>query len=632
MSNSTLATFQEKDKTQYTNELIFIPGEFRLSNMESLPYFSVVMPLQDLVNQIKLVEDLPQEAVLDWSLEELFQRDISWKRVNTELVDRYLKDQSKLSFFNSLTIALLPIKVSPKRGLTIEKYYSNPDPDSVPTGRGDGWERKDVGHICVEYLNNGGIGVIRWHTDRIFPVAIDGQHRLAALKKYYENRKKNFTSDSPELKTKISLILLILDEQVGFKREPKKSLIGTLREIFIDLNKNARTVPKSRRILLEDQNIQSLCVRTLLAEKAKQYTGNELPLSIVTWREDEAKFDSGHSMTSVLNLDEIVNYCFDRTSIDKIDPLDRRQIKKYVDIILTKLDLEHKMAKSINNRIDLCVSRADPFSFEDTHLESIEEAFRKQWTPHIIRIFNEFTPYKNYIDTAKEIGAIDGELSDFLLLPIEKRHDFEERKKDDLDFNPDTIIKEPLKRLGNLKTNKWAFQVVFQKGLFINLFELDPQKNSLFDLCSFDTRTDFLTWWISQVNTLNDQGVFSLHWKEEKGKPDLWVGIANNLGAGSIQYTLTAARRISSFITICMYYNIVRDKQQIDARIFADSLIANSETTPPIVKNAFKLIREGLVSFIKQKANTNADEIEDDKELEKRLKQELVKRLKAIHV
>ena len=91
-----------------------------------------------------------------------------------------------------------------------------------------------------------------------------------------------YQAGSPELETKISIILLILDERIGFTRSTEKPLIVTLREIFIDLNKNARNVPKSRLILLEDQNIQSLCVRTLIAKKAKEFSEDRLPLSIVT--------------------------------------------------------------------------------------------------------------------------------------------------------------------------------------------------------------------------------------------------------------------------------------------------------------------------------------------------------------
>ena len=619
MSNNTLESFEVKEENKYTDELIFVPGEFTLSDTESVPYFAAVMPLQDLVHQIKLVEDIPEEALLDWSLEELFQRDISWDRVKSDLVNRYLKDRNKLSFFNSLTIALLP-----QNGFTIEERYG--EPESKPSGRKKNWERKDIGNICVEYLTGAGIGVIRWHKERIFPVAIDGQHRLAALKAYYEEKKETLIPGSPELKTKISLILLILDERVGFKRKSHKSIVGTLREIFIDLNKNARNVPRSRLILLEDQNIQSLCVRTLLPKKAKQSSLDVLPLPIVTWRNAETKFDSGYSVTTVVNLDEIVSYCLNRASLERIDPLDERQIKQYIDKITAKLEFGQKTRHSITKRLQWCIDRAEPFSFQKEHVDAFQDAFRQQWAPHIIRVFREFSPYKKYLLKAEEIGAIDKMVADYLLLPEEKRDKFMKRKKaDSKTFNPRLEIEDPLKELAILKTNEWAFQVVFQKALFINLFELEPQKESLFGL-RFDTRTDFLPWWIDQVNELHQQGVFSLYWKAEKGTADLWLGIANNPGSGSIQHSQAAANRISSFMTICMYFKQIDTQQEINE--FVDSLIDEREGIPRIVQNAFKTIRNGLESLIRAKANF--DVTEEPKKLEKQVKQELVKRLKAI--
>ena len=619
MSKGPLDTFIAKEKNKYTDDLIFIPGKFTLSDTESVPYFAAVMPLQDLVQQIKLVEDIPEEALLDWSLEELFQRDISWDRVKSDLVNRYLKDRNKLSFFNSLTIALLP-----QNGFTIEECYG--EPESKPSNREGNWKRMDVGNICVESLTGANIGIIRWHKERIFPVAIDGQHRLAALKAYYEEKKETLIPGSSELDTKISLILLILDERVGFKRKSHKSIIGTLREIFIDLNKNARNVPRSRLILLEDQNIQSLCVRTLLPEKAKQSSLDVLPLPIVTWRNAETKFDTGYSVTTVVNLDEIVSYCLNRASLERIDPLDERQIKQYIDKITAKLELEQKTRQSITNRLQWCIDRAEPFSFAKEHIDAFQDAFRRQWSSHIIRVFREFSPYKKYLLKAEEIGAIDKMIADYLLLPEEKRDKFEERKKaDNKDFNPRLEIKDPLDKLENLKTNEWAFQVVFQKALFINLFELEPQKESLFDL-SFENKKDFVTWWINQVNALHQQGVFSLHWKAEKGTADLWLGIANNPGSGSIQHSQAAANRISSFMTICMYFKRIDTQQEINE--FVNGLIDERDGIPRIVQNAFKTIRNGLESLIKAKANF--DITEEPKKLEKQVKQELVIRLKAL--
>ena len=631
MSQVTLEGFKAQEPNKYTEELIFIPGEFRLSHngSVSVPYFTAVMPLRDLVHQIKLVEDISEEALLDWSLEELFQRDIDQKRVQRDLVNRYLNDSRKISFFNSLTIALLP-----KNGVIIEKCYG--EPDFKPTGRGEGWERIDVGNICIEHLIGQGIGVIRWHKERVFPVAIDGQHRLAALRKYYEERKK-YLENSPEFETKISLILLVLDKRVGFKERSEKPIIETLREIFIDLNKNARHVPKSRLILLQNQDIQSLCVRTLLADKAKKSSSDVLPLPIVTWRNDESKFDSGYSITSVLNLDYIVSYCLNRASLEAIEEeeeeieeeeeekeKEKKRIQRYVDRLTAKLVLKPEVKESIKEHIQSCVSRKEPFSFEDSHLKALKEAFHQQWAPHIVRVFREFVPYKQYFSTAKEIGAIDKMLADYLLLTVEKRKEFEKRKTmEPVDFNTDSQLKEPLKKLENLKTNEWAFQVVFQKALFINLLELESESLSFLD--DEMNREDFLTWWIDQINTLYKQGVFNLDWKAGKKKADLWLGIANNPGSGSIQYSQASANRISSFITLCIYFKH-GDTQQ-DERKFAASLIDDSESLPKVARNAFKTISNGLESLIK--AKMNAYEI-DDKQMTKEIKAELVKRFKAI--
>ena len=611
MSNEELANFVAHQPDKYTDPLVFVPGEYTLSEEGQVPYLAAVMPLQNIVDQIKLVEDISEETQLNWSLEELFQRDIDWKRVEIELVNGYLKATRELSFFNSLTIALLPQKES-----KIEENYGQAE--SSPDATYLGWKKIDVGNICVEYNPDRSIGVVRWHKQRIFPVAIDGQHRLAALKQYCNDLDQN----RPELNTKIPLLFLILDERVGFKGRSKEPIIETLRKIFIDLNKNARNVPKSRLILLEDRNIQSLCVRTLLASNAQE-SSKTLPLSMVTWKDDEAKFDSGYSITTVLNLNEIVSYCLG-PSIEATDLLEKEEVERYVGKITGKLELGTEIQNSINDHTELLTGRGERFSFEKEHLDALEEAFREQWTPYIIRIFREFVPYKQYLSTAKQIHAIDGMLANYLLLSEEKRRQFWEKKKgEDKTFNPESAIDTPLENLMNLKQNEWAFYVVFQKALFINFFTLEAQSPSLFE--DNKSREDFLTWWIGRVNALHKQGVFNLDWRAEKGKTDLWLGIAKNPGSGSIQYSQAAANRISAFITICISFKH-GNKQQDESQFVAD-LADDSPSLPRAARNAFKTVRNGLESLVKMK--TTVDEI-DDQILEKRVKQELVKRLKAI--
>ena len=558
------------------------------------------------------------------ALEELFQRDISWDRVEKELVNGYLKDSNKLSFFNSLTIALLP-----QKGLEIQERYGQPE--SSPTAAYSNWEKLDIGNICIEYGPDKSIGVVRWHKERVFAVAIDGQHRLAALKKYCEEGKDYLVPGvSSEFDTKIPLIFLILDERIGFKGR-SENLLVTLREIFIDLNRNARRVQKSRLILLEDLNIQSFCVRTLLASKVREVSSNVLPLSLVVWQEDEVKFDAEgkfpYAITSVLNLNEIVGFCLGDTVLEEIDQLDESQVRRYVTQLNAKLELGAEVKASIQEHLDLCVDRQDPFSFKDEHLTAFKQAFSEQWTAHITGVIREFTPYKKYLSEAKRIGAADGMLADYLLLPEEKREEFKKRKKEENEtFNPRSEIDDPLEKLKDLKKNEWAFYVVFQKALFINLFALETQKESLEIGEASQSRNDFVTWWVEQINKLYESGVFYLNWKQGQG--DLWRGIAKRPDNGTIQYSKAAARRLSSFITISIWFN--HDSTYQDANAFASSLVEDESSLPNIVKNAFKgkgMVRDGLESLIG--ASIDTDEMDDQKR-KRKVKAELVKRLKAI--
>lgn len=621
MLNDGLGDFAPPLENKYTEPLLFIPGTYHLSQGGQVPYFSAVMPLKDLVEQIKLVEDISEESPLAWSLEELFQRDINWERVQNDIVNGYLRNQNKLSFFNSLTIALLP-----QNGFKIEDNYGNPEYSPSPTYENGDWTQIDVGNICVESNSSGSIGLVRWHKEKIFPVAIDGQHRLAALKQYCAYLTP---SVSLEFNTKIPLIFLILDERVGFKGNPENSLIQTLREIFIDLNRNARVVAKSRLILLDDLDVQSFCVRTLLASNAKDSSPDTLPLSMVTWREDDAKFDSGYSLTTVLNLNEIVGSCLGNASLETIEALEENEVKKYVGTIKAKLELESEILKDIEDHIQLCVGRDEPFSFKTEHLRAIRKAFRLQWAPHIVQVFREFGPYREYLSTAAEIDAIDGMLADYLLLSKDNREKFKTRKMDaDKSFNPKNKIDTPLAKLQELKKDEWAFYVVFQKALFLNLFGLEAQRESLFDDEIGETRKGFLAWWIEQINALYKQGVFNLNWGTGKTKANLWLGIAKNPVSETIQYSGAATNRINSFITICLWFIWSnKDSESQDAEIFATSLIEDANAKlPRIVRNAFRTLRTGLESLIRTQTE---DEI-DDKKLQRKVKVELIKRLKAI--
>src|SRR5688500_18586434 len=91
---------------ELTPPVVYLKGEFALWRYK-IPYLSVVVPLKFAAEKFSLLVDIPEAERMEWSLEELFQRDIDWRRIDEELV-KYLQNENQPQFFNALAIALLP--------------------------------------------------------------------------------------------------------------------------------------------------------------------------------------------------------------------------------------------------------------------------------------------------------------------------------------------------------------------------------------------------------------------------------------------------------------------------------------------------------------------------------------------
>ncbi|MGW8788900.1 hypothetical protein, partial [Heyndrickxia sporothermodurans] len=71
----------------------------------------------------------------------------------------------------------------------------------------------DVGGVQLVLNKTSVSGFLRWDPKRIFAATIDGQHRLASLRSFFNSG--NLTSKA--LDTKISVLFLVLDPRAGFR-------------------------------------------------------------------------------------------------------------------------------------------------------------------------------------------------------------------------------------------------------------------------------------------------------------------------------------------------------------------------------------------------------------------------------
>ena len=547
--------------THYTELRPSLFGSFNLSNSR-IPYVQTILTLKDVIAGLQLVENMPSDLRAKWSFEELFQREIDWERVRTELLGAYLQQPNKLKFFNALTVALLPLNSD---GKLDSVYGDTPAPPALPGGNPANFEVTDIGGVQLVRLKSRPVtGYVRWDDKRIFAATIDGQHRLAALKLLAEHTALT----QEQLNTSVSITILVLDERAGLHidesnfAEGDNPLLKIVREVFIDLNKHAIKIVRAREILLDDQALEAVCLRSMLARRVGDDSTTDLPLGIVHWQHKvTAKFNTGSTtapfVTTIELLNLILNDFLDLKSPK--DPLDEEQVRKYI------LSIEEilQVSKYIENHplkypgVTSLMAYAESHNFREgfeepfvnpppRYIRASAEAFAETWKPLFVRIFLEFTPYKNFISKVREFGGIDGDLAYYMVLPEKQMKTQWEAWGE----KGPAIVEKPLKELAGLKLSDWPFFAVFQKALF----RATKTASLHYDVLPAKKREQaFADQWLCFLNEMWERGLFAVKAKQD-GKP-IWVGIGI-ASEGTVKWSESSVTRIASLILLWWYFYI----------------------------------------------------------------------------
>lgn len=239
-------------QTSWTQDAPCLYGAYRWLNGTPLHYFNTTISVRDLHTNVRLMNQI--EGVEKWGFEALFQRSISWERVD-EIVGRYLKNNARFKFFPPVTLALLPVSDG-----RMHSDYSAHEMDVKNEGDFQVWR---MNGLEIKFYTQGAerreagqIAMLKWDTSLFSAVAIDGQHRIAALKKFRE-------SSHPEAAiSDVPATFLVFDPKL-----PKdKHLLNLVREIFVDVNHNAKVVDESRIILLDDREFTRKAARSCVLQ------------------------------------------------------------------------------------------------------------------------------------------------------------------------------------------------------------------------------------------------------------------------------------------------------------------------------------------------------------------------------
>ena len=623
----------DEGEPHYTKRRPVLAGSFNLSRATAIPYFQAVMNLREVASELQLVEDLPSDLRDRWRLEELFQREIDWDRVEQEIVKGYLDRPEKLQFFNSLTVALLPTDTN----RNLEHSYGeaiNPPDVSEAFGRHP-WDVRNAGN--VQLITNGRTanGYVSWDPDRVFPATIDGQHRLAALKTFLRNA--NLTTK--QLETTISVLFLVLDSRAGFQigvghtADNENPILTVIREIFIDLNLSAKAVARSRRILLDDQEIESRCVRKLLAPRVGDRTDGRLPLGLVHWQHKVGvKFNSGnHTGPFVTTAELLYLIVKDILDIDRPkDPLDDGQVRTFVRSVEEALGVSRLIAEnparypglvpliSYVDRNYLKEGIEQPFAnLPGPYLRVCDDGFERRWLNPIVTVLTQFKVYRDFIAQVDARGGIDGDLAFYLCLPLKAQKKQAEEWGEQRYAKLDT----PLKELAEMKEDDWPFFAVFQKGL------LRATKNALVHSKTVTglgsaSEVEILAKWIEFLDTCSDRGLLKVKCPiAATGTTELWAGISINPGSRTVKWSESSVERICSLLTL--WWQIYANKLARVGSFLKKAEAPHGDESYPGAKKALKALRGALPAAVKYGEDDLAEE-----EVTKRVQKRLVEILK----
>lgn len=628
-----------------------------------VPYFQVQMSLQSAADELKLVNEMPGAVSMALNIEELFQRDINWTRVDRKIVP-YLKNLSAPQFFNSLTIALLPI-----HNRSVTDFCASTD-WQTPTlaNEADFAGKQSFGPITCGYWSewkgpthaNARLGQICWNKDQVCGVAIDGQHRLAAIKSLAAQGAGSL-SDST-----VPVILVVLHPDLGFRQSGSSGgVVDTLRKLFIDLNKHARTVSRARQILLDDRDPASLCVRAMVGTELTDGVGSlaetppKLPLTLIDWHSEQAKFDEGPYLTTILGLDWMV------ATLLAIKPLENPLAFDEHDRLLNRLESTLAIdLTAARERLAECRRFDRPFMFKDDgpdELLQIERGFQAQWSAGLITLLTAFRPYKELIRTRETTESLQPDFANwFAVRSSAEGTSASPRAKQMLsdteaylasrESNPiaPSELQEAVSKVHKTK-KRWplAYLVVFQRALILAYQAMikitsnmaTNTQGTLYEDADIDTGSE-LSLKVQRANELvaamnkivGSTDFLKLECEfQPQGKRSqerFWLGSLQNPDT-SVDFTQAAAKRASDLIFLAGLFYIYQQTENLGADDFSRILARAEEASSGIdlkLQKCFERLWAGDGSGTSSIAMRIVQYRGDDEEDESLRKKEIVSR------
>jgi hypothetical protein len=601
--------------------------------------------VDELDQDISFYEELTKDK--SWPVSQIIQREVDSLRVSNISKSYILGDGRPVKYFPPIIVAILPKEEDGQIKLNFKKSaFVSSDVRNLIYEKSifrDNIKLKDYFLNCENLTKTENLfllnvskvfdlNILCWDKTDYYAIVIDGQHRLDALLKSKEEdaRIEEFRQD---------VAFLDFSEYVINNEANDDSLspVEVVRRVFIDINTNAKKVGLVRQILMDDKDLASLMVQSIVEsvnpDGTDKSTNKYIKSELVDWYGKSLKHQVPH-VTGILSLYQIFNDYLVQNSLNSIDDhRSKSKVRKwvksmndrfFVDSLIDEKNIdtiklskdESKYLESIKLNEELNEDFGDEFkeselfTYDYGVLDIASERFNDVYVESFVKVFNDFVPYKKICDLIdQEEGFTKGHILNSTLTASPNK------------LKSSNSLKVKLSEIRYLIKSKLdeklflSFTVLFQKVLFLNLIQRFDMVNSL-EIESKDN-LEITSIYLDEINNLVDyclneeESLFGIKDRlniiidendelSELGTiaSSFWDGIIYE--NGSIIYNTQGIKSLSAFYELIL--DIMKNKDNENYQAISVSEIPYVESRiKRIIKKQYNLISEEQVNELTAK-------------------------------
>ncbi len=302
-----------QEEQEFDVELLGNFGRFISSGSYPVEYFMASMPMAQAYKYLKFARDVQMD---DINFDLLMQRDIDENRVEKDIMPYLQQDEMTAAtrplFFPPLLAAIVPVKdekiqefygarskVVPRQSFVGLSWAGHFMLSGKVTSSADGLalQADQVGEKIKAKQ-----AILNLRTSELDPhgvmlIVIDGQHRLRALKRLWEEHRDKVR----DLVVPVCVMYAPNSHSDYIDKKNIPSVPRVFRNLFVDVNSTMTVVGGHFNILLSDKNVGDMTCRVFCDEVLKKY-GKE-GLACIEWntrtRSQSYNVTKVHSLTSI---------------------------------------------------------------------------------------------------------------------------------------------------------------------------------------------------------------------------------------------------------------------------------------------------------------------------------------------